>query len=536
MARVGHKRLNGAARTPGGRDDLPRRHALGYPARVNSARGPGLLRATALATLGAVTVTGVAAAASYPALPGDPPDPPGMDPRSPRPDIVVFVLDDIPPLDGRLWKKLPNIRRYFVQQGVQFTDAHVETPTCTPGRVGFLTGQHTHRHGAYKTDGSLYDPRETVTTELRSEGYHTIAVGKYVNLFDRVVPKRPPGWDEFHGSGGRYYDYNLYSDGIERRFGHRPRDYSTDVIGRIAQKAIKRAPAKDPVFAWIAPYAMHKPWKVAPRHRASKRCNVKPWDPPGYMETNVSDKPAYVRERRIKSRGGYPLKRICRGLLSVDQMIGDVVGRLKKQDRLENTMLILTSDNGMSFGSQRILHDKKAPYGTQVPLFIRWPRVLGTEARTVDERIQNIDLAPTLCDIAGCRLGPYPGGATRPDGVSFLGLLTGDRTTLDRGAVLTSYQEAGHRVPTYWSVTTTASSPLAKRGCRQAKDRACRWVYTVYATGERELYDISNGPCHEWRRSKKGDPCMLKNKAGKKRLASVQRSLSRELIRSRTGV
>jgi N-acetylglucosamine-6-sulfatase len=503
---------------------------------VKSSHTSGSLMASALATLGVVTIGGVTAAASFPALPGDPPAPPGVDPRSPRPNIVAFVLDDIPPLDGRLWKQLPNIRRYFVQQGVEFTDAHVETPTCTPGRVGFLTGQHTHRHGAYKTDGSLFDPRETIATELQSEGYHTIAVGKYVNLFDRVFPKLPPGWDDFHGSGGRYYDYNLFSNGIRRGFGHRPRDYSTDVVRRVTGKTLKRAPRNAPIFAWITPFAMHKPWTVAPRFRDSRRCGVKPWKPPGYMEQAVGDKPAYVRERRIKSRSGYALRRTCRGLLSVDQMVGQVVRSLRKQDRLDNTMLILTSDNGMAFGSQRILDDKKAPYGTQVPLFIRWPRVLGTEPRHIDERIQNIDLAPTLCDIAGCRLGPFPDGSPRADGVSFLGLLTGTRRALGRRAVLTSYQEEGHRVPPYWSVTTTGASPLARRGCAQRKQSGCRWVYTVYATGERELYDVSNGPCHAWKRSRSGDPCMLRNRAGRKSLAGIQRTLNRELARLRPDV
>lgn len=489
------------------------------------------LRAAALAALGSVALGSIAAGASFPPLPGDPPAPPGEDPRSPTPDIVAIVLDDIPPLDGRLWNKLPNIRRTFVQRGTEFTDAHVETPTCTPGRAGLLTGQHTHHHGAYKTDGTLFDPGETVATELQAEGYHTVAVGKYVNLFERVWDKQPPGWDEFHGYGGGYFDYRLWSDGRARDYGSRPRDYSTDVFGRLTLRALSRAPDDAPLFAWIAPYAMHKPWTVAPRHRNAKVCNPRPWKPPGYMERNVRDKPAYVRERRIKARGGYRLTRTCRGMLAVDELVGSVVRKLERLGRLDNTMLILTSDNGMSFGAQRILTDKKAPYGTHIPLLVHWPRVLGTVPKQVTERVQNIDLAPTLCDIAGCSLGPYPGGRTAPDGVSLLRLLTGERQRLGRRVVLTSYQENGHRVPTYWSVTTTGSSPLAKQGCAGAKKGACRWQYTVYGTGETELYDLSNGPCHEWKRRQKGDPCMIDNKAGKRRFAAVERELRRQLGR-----
>ncbi len=507
----------------------PRRLAPGA-----TAIGRTAMRATALAVVGAVTLAGVAtAAATYPQPPGDPPPPPSEDPRSPRPDIVAIVLDDIPPLDGRMWEALPNIRRTFVRQGLEFTDAHSETPTCTPGRAGLLTGQHTHHHGAYRTDGSVFDPSATVATALQAEGYHTIEVGKYVNLFDRVWDKHPDGWDEFHGYGGGYYDYNLYSNGVRHHYGHRPRDYSTDVIARLTRQALDRAPRDKPLFAWIAPYSVHKPWSVARRHQGSRRCRMPRWVPPGYMERKVGDKPAYVGARKIKSPRGYDLKRICRGMLSVDEMVGQVVHKLKKLGRLENTMLILTADNGMSYGSQRFLHDKKAPYGTHIPLFVHWERVLGTVPKQVGERVQNIDLAPTLCDIARCSLGRYRTGPQRPDGVPLTKLLTGQRQRLDRRVVLTSYQDDGHRVPTYWSVTTTGSSPLAAKGCARAGQDGCRWMYTEYATGEVELYDLSNGPCHSWKRSQKGDPCMLRNKAGKKRFAWLEKRLGRELDRLR---
>jgi arylsulfatase A-like enzyme len=490
------------------------------------------LRATALAALGAVTLSGIAAAAAFPPLTGDPPPPPSENPRAPLPDIVAIVLDDIPPLDGRLWDRLPNIRRTFVRQGTQFTDAHGETPTCTPGRVGFLTGQHSHNHGAYRNDGTYFDPSESVATELQAQGYHTIHVGKYVNLFERVLDKFPPGWDEFHGYGGGYYGYNLYSNGVGRHHGRKPRDYSTDVIARLASGALKRAPEDQPLFAWITPFSMHKPWSVAPRHQHSGRCDLKKWRPQGYMERDVRDKPAYVGTRRIVLPGGYDIDRICRGLLSVDELVGDVVRKLDRLGRLDNTLLVLTSDNGMAYGSQRFLHDKKAPYGTAIPLFVRWERVLGTVPKRVRERVQNIDLAPTLCDIAGCRMGPYPSGRTRADGTSFLRLL-GDRKHLARNVVLTSYQDEGHRVPTYWSVTSTGSSPLSKQLCATRKKSGCRWMYTEYETGAVELYDLSNGPCYSWKRSQSGDPCMLRNKAGKRKFGQIERALQLELARLR---
>jgi arylsulfatase A-like enzyme len=372
----------------------------------------------------------------------------------------------------------------------------------------------------------------TVATALQAEGYHTVMVGKYLNLFDRFADKHPPGWDEFHGFRGAYFDYNLYSNGVTRWYGKARKDYSTDVIARLTKRSLNRAPGNQPLFAWIAPYSMHKPWAVAPRHQRSRKCNgIARWRPPGYMEKDVTDKPSYVSQRRMVEKKGYELGRICRGLLAVDEMVGGVVAKLEKSGRLANTMLVLTSDNGMAFGSQRFLHDKKAPYGTRIPLMVRWPRVLGTMPRQVGERVQNIDLAPTICDIAGCRLGPYRNGASRPDGISLLPLLTGARRQLRREEVITSYLDAGHRVPRYWSITTTSASPLARKVCASKKQAACRWMYTVYESGTTELYDISNGPCHEWRRKKRGDPCMLKNKAGKQPYRMIQRTLREELER-----
>ncbi|MEA2025810.1 MAG: hypothetical protein U9O18_03885, partial [Chloroflexota bacterium] len=79
----------------------------------------------------------------------------------------------------------------------------------------------------------------------------------------------------------------------------------------------------------------------------------------------------------------------------------------------------------------------------------------------------------------------------------------------------------------------TGSSALADKVCAHAKKGQCRWMYTEYETGEVELYDLSNGPCHEWKRSMRGDPCMLRNKAGKKKFEGVERALQSQLDRLR---
>jgi arylsulfatase A-like enzyme len=430
---------------------------------------------------------------------------------------------------------MPNIRRTFVDHGIRFSDAHGETPTCCPGRAGFLTGLHTHHHGTYKTDGSLFRPGETIATSLQRSGYYTIQIGKYLNLFERIYPKLPPGWSDFRGYGGGYYDYRIWANGVPRTFRRRPRDFSTDVIARMSIDAIKGAPGNRPIFAWLTPFAVHAPYTKPPGlRRHGGRCEgLGKWQPPNYMEKRIGDKPRHIRTRKVKMPRGFALERICRGLIPVDRMVGRVVNELDKQGRLDNTLLILTSDNGMTYGAHRVLFDKKTPYATQIPFYARWPRVLGDEPRVEGERIENIDLAPTLCDIVGCRLGPYPTGQRRPDGISFLDVMTGERDTLARDAVLSSYQETGGWLPPWWSITTTSSSPLADRACRSRREGGCRWLYVQHATGEKELYEISHGPCYAWTRRMGGDPCMLQNLAKRKRFRGIEADLSRRLIQLR---
>jgi hypothetical protein len=193
-------------------------------------------------------------------------------------------------------------------------------------------------------------------------------------------------------------------------------------------------------------------------------------------------------------------------------------------------MLILSADNGMNYGAHRFLEDKKTPFATRLPFFVHWPAVLGTEPSQISERLQNIDLAPTLCELAGCRMGPYPTGQRQADGISFADLLLGRTDEVERTAVLSSFRTPGARkVPRWYAIETTRHSALAERDCAIASEGGCRWAYVEYETGERELYDLSNGPCWEWRWSDSGDPCRLQNRAGKKAYAEIQSKLRKQL-------
>jgi hypothetical protein len=178
----------------------------------------------------------------------------------------------------------------------------------------------------------------------------------------------------------------------------------------------------------------------------------------------------------------------------------------------------------MNMGAHR-LGNKATPYATHIPFLVSWPTGRGETPGVVSERIQNIDLAPTLCEIAGCTLGPYPSGQNTPDGKSFLGLLLGTQADMGRDAVLDSLPRKWPQrpaAPVWYATTSTALSPLAFEGCLAAASGGCKWHYVEYASGEEELYDLSNGPCWTWQAGQPGDPCELENQAGNPAYAAIK--------------
>jgi N-acetylglucosamine-6-sulfatase len=453
---------------------------------------------------------------------------------STKPNIVLVMTDDQGALDGREIGQMPTVKSILSDHGVTFSDFHSETPRCCPARANTLSGQHTHNHGVTNNSASLFDPAMTLATQLQSAGYHTFLVGKYMNRYGscqqqaNCAPTVPAGWNRWAALGdGAYWDYDLWVDGSRQVYGRNEADYSTDVIAARAASLIRSAPAGKPLFAWIAPFASHSPTPPAPRH-VGVPCSSGRWEPPSWNEADVSDKPAYVRSQPpVKSVGRAG---ICRTLLAVDDLVGRVRDELVASGRYGNTLLIYMGDNGMLFGEHR-LSGKSAPYQTQIPFLVSWPDRLGTTPRTISERVQNIDLAPTLCQLAGCTLGPFPNGQTKPDGISFAQLLLGQVGSLPRDAVLEELPADSAPVPAWYAVTTTGQSPLAAQACALAASRGCRWHYIEYpSTGERELYDVSNGPCWAWSVGQPGDPCELDNLASRADKASLVTALHNRLL------
>lgn len=428
-----------------------------------------------------------------------------------KPNVVIIMLDDVNPMDGRLFTqaRTPNIYKYITSKGINFTNFYVETSLCCPARVGFMTGQHTQNHGVNDLDGTKFNPANTIATELKNVNYRPMLVGKYINNYLEVpVSKRiPPGWvtfDAIYSNNGKYYNYNLiHKNNSMNYYGSSPSDYSTKVLGEYSVNRLKSSPSDKQIYLEYNPYAVHGPRTVEPKYVGDSRCKSIPaWNSPAVNEQDKSDKSKWVRDLKAGTTG-YDLTTDCELILSVDEWVGKIGAELTRQGRLSNTVFVLSADNGYGFKEHNI-PAKTAPYVTHVPLYIAWPAGRGTTPRIDDTVLSNIDFPVTWCELAGCTMGPFPNGQTRPDGMSFAALLKDKPYPYYRTGILESQpikpdNAAPDTRPAWWAIRTTAQNPLGM------------WHYIEYATGEKELYDLSGGYCYNWKVGDPGDPCELDN-------------------------
>ena len=253
--------------------------------------------------------------------------------------------------------------------------------------------------------------------------------------------------------------------------------YTLDYVDRNAVSWIGNAPRDQPIFAFLTPFAPHyadqegtdeDPTGVLTVHQPSPdtkylsdpRCQGIPdWNPPNYNEPDVSDKPAFIRAlppvRQYPTAGRWIAcaRRCCPSTTSSR----DVQSAMTAAGRT-NVLYIFTNDNGMTWGAHR-WSKKHVPYATPLPLFMRWDLEFGGAPSQVDETVQNIDLAPTLCAVAGCTLGPFANGHG-VDGMSILPALI-QHEALDRQYVYEEYPLPGpDGMPAWWGVRTTNENTL----------------------------------------------------------------------------
>jgi arylsulfatase A-like enzyme len=400
-----------------------------------------------------------------------------------RPNVVFILVDDLRwdalGVAGHPYVKTPNIDR-IAKEGLTFRNAFVTTPLCSPSRASFLTGQYVHKHHIVGNEkpqayGPLSFKLTTFPMLLQRAGYETAYVGKW-HMGNDDAPR--PGfdrWVSFKGQGV-YHDPPLNIDGRQERAA----GYMTDLLSDYAVEFVKRRRAK-PFMLYLAHKAIHGPFTPAERHkdlyadqavrRAPNAADTLEGKP--MLRRTVADKPA-------ARPGGGPndevIKNQMRCLTAIDEGVGRLLKALEETKQLGDTVVVFTSDNGYFWGEHG-LGDKRAAYeeSIRVPLFVRYPKLIKSSGAGVtrDQAALNIDIAPTLLELAGA---PIPRGM---HGRSLAPLFKSNSGKW-RDALLAEYF-AEERYPNIasWQAVRTA-----------------RWKYVHYTEldGADELYDLKADP------------------------------------------
>jgi N-acetylglucosamine-6-sulfatase len=397
-----------------------------------------------------------------------------------NPNIVFIVVDDMRKDDLNY---MPKTRSLLRDKGMTFNNAFVSNPICCPSRTTILRGQYAHNSGVWINDNSsiggweAYVSRDyeddgvntsnNVATTLKSAGYRTALIGKYLNQY--LGTTKPPGWDKWfatlHPTIHNYFNYDINNNGTETHFGTSDSDYKTDVL-RLQTQSFIANNATQPFFAYVAPNAPHHPSTPAPRHAHTFDGEKAP-RLPSFNEQNVSDKPSWIRQMskltatQIAGIDNRHENRV-ESLQAVDGLVEGVVNSLNQAGVMNNTYIFFTSDNGWFHGEHRVPSEKYRPYeeDIRVPLVVRGPGVApgcaigDLTCRTTSKLALNTDYFPTFTELAGTQTPSYV------DGRSLMPVLLGSATTW-RDAILIEGPQY-NSVPPYSGIRTLGTNTQRK--------------------------------------------------------------------------
>lgn len=430
-----------------------------------------------------------------------------------RPNFVFFMVDDLRydamSCAGHPFVKTPNIDR-LATGGVRFTNAFVTLSLCAPSRAAIMTGAYGHVNGVRTNEKEEFDPKAFATFPmlLQQAGYETAFVGKW-HMKPTDMPR--PGFDywlSFVGQG-QYIDPKLNENG--RQF--QAKGYMTDLLTDRAVDWLKRERQK-PFCICVWHKAVHGPFTPAERHKGLYTDAELP-EPASFRDT-LAGKPAWQRaqlsskrpdgttlpagarrrqQRNAASGGaagrtqpipdaippakwngrGEGMLNYYRAEAAVDESVGRVLETLKETGQLDDTYVLFIGDNGYFHGEHR-RGDKRLAYeeSIRIPFVMRGPGIKKTGS-LVDQMVLNIDIGPTILELAGAKLAPTMQGR------SFKPLLAGESPQWRTEFLFEYYKEAWlPAIPTLHGVRTTD------------------WKYVTYPEIDDidELYDLAKDP-HE---------------------------------------
>lgn len=417
-----------------------------------------------------------------------------------QPNIIYIMADDLTTQAisayGDIYKDIaptPNMDR-LAAEGMLFNDVLCTNAICGPSRAAILTGKYSHLNGYYKNEngGKFNVDQWTFPLAFQEAGYQTALFGKWHLGTD------PTGFDayKFHanaGQQGTYWD-PLYNENGEQV---REKGYATNLTTDFAIDWMSEGRKENAPFLMLLQYkAPHRPWEpdgkyeklwddvempypatfndtyegreltagdteMTMEHLSRRDMKLERpegltgvdkirWDFYGAKNDEIVQPEGMTAEEGRRWRYQRYIKDYLACVKSVDDNIGRVLDYLDKHDLAENTIVVLTSDQGFYLGDHGFF-DKRFIYeeSLRMPFMVRYPKVV--KAGSVnDDIITNVDFAPTLLDLAGIKT------EEKMQGNSFAAMLYGKTPRKWRQSMYYHYYEFPfwHHVQPHYGIRT----------------------------------------------------------------------------------
>lgn len=304
-----------------------------------------------------------------------------------RPNILFVISDDQSfahtSYAGCQFVETPAFDK-IASEGIYFTNCYASSPGCAPSRSALVTGRHhwqneqagQHASGWLKKFVPFVDA-------LVSNGYYTGYTGKGVDPFQYRNEKIPNDSFRIENAAGRAYNSFYYSD-QHSSLVKRTKEISATNYFENFKNFMAHKKKEEPFYFWFGANEPHRKYEKGAWKRMGKKLE----------EVHVPD----FLPDNDEVRGD--LLDYAVEIEWFDYHLQRMISYLDKVGELENTIIIVTSDNGMPFPRAKA---NCFEYGVHVPLAIRCPKYF-PGGRTVDDPISFVDFAPTILELTNTKL------------------------------------------------------------------------------------------------------------------------------------
>jgi len=345
-----------------------------------------------------------------------------------RPRNIVFILADDHRHDalgvaGHPLARTPHLDE-LARAGARMRNAFVTTALCSPSRASILTGTYAHRHGVVDNFTPIPPGLPNLGQYLQKAGYQTALIGKWHIGNEHDAPQ--PGfhhWVSFRGQGeylprGTATQLNVDGTRVPQR------GYITDELTDYAVAWLRQTRRDEPFFLYLSHKGVHADFVPPDRYKGSLAAVAAPVPVTMSAQAAVDGQfPAWVRNQRNSWHGvEFPYhstldvaeyyRRYMETLRAVDDSVGRVVAWLRTEGLAESTMVVYMGDNGFAFGEHGLIDKRTAfDWSMRVPMLVSAPGLIAP-GQEIDRLVANIDIAPTMLDLAGAPRPEHMQGAS----------------------------------------------------------------------------------------------------------------------------